>query len=167
MTLTICVAWPLCWYVGPSPSDAVGKLVTECGKVLLTATFLLVTILNLSIAVPAQTALKPFITARPQNVLEYVNPFLWSLVSGIAGGIGLLFFERWRAPVHIVAIFFGVFGAFMQLNAIFYSIRVYVIGLLALGKSWESEQEKERRKTTESKVSSGTGTAATSSPHPI
>lgn len=149
---------PVAWYAirefttaSPMFDD---KLAAEAAKILFSGVFLLGTILSVSVAMPGQAIIKSILRKSPSWSIEFVAPFMWSLMWGIVGASLLFFLPRlatahpWLVPV---AISTGVYAAFMELHTISHTIRMYTIGLVVMSLDLIKEEESKAAKAQEDK----------------
>jgi hypothetical protein len=133
------ISYVFLWWFMKQHSDDLGHYATiasDGSKMLLSGAFLLGTILSVSVSVPGTTVIKYVIKKRPMGGVNFVIPFMWAFMWGLVGGILLAFFNiRIAQPYYqYVAVAFGVYGAFMELNAFAHVVRLYTIGLLLMGE---------------------------------
>ncbi len=113
------------------PSDAKSAAV-DISKLLFSGSFLIGTILSLSVAVPGQALIKVLLNKDPEYAVDFVVPFMWSFMWGIIGGAALLVFHSkyLLVPLRPVAVVLASYGACMLVHAITHAIRKYLLGLV-------------------------------------
>lgn len=155
--LTVCILFWLAFvFLLPANASRDDKYAAEAAKILFSGAFLLGTILSVSVALPGQAVIKTVIATKPEAVVDFVVPFLWALMWGISGAIALMFLPgigNLHPKFRYVAIFFGLYGSLMEVNAMGHTIRMYTIGLLLWG---DDEAKKRKKEKTEAAAALGT-----------
>jgi len=137
--------------VHPSLNNFEAKYAGDCAKVLFTGSFLLGTILSVSVALPGQSLAKLTLAGDPRFAFDFVMPLVWGFVWGIIGALLMMFFPglKWvvadptattvlRATATLVA----VHGGMAVLNAILMTVRYYLAGMVLWSESIEEELAK-------------------------
>lgn len=109
------------------------QIAGDLSKILLTATFLVGTILSVSVAIPGQAVINNLLRNEPDFALEFVAPFMWSLMWGVLGAFGLAVMYYLTPTFQKIA--FGV-----AIYAIVHTMRMYTIGLILHSVSEEPEE---------------------------
>ena len=125
---TMTVVWTgyLIYYSGAN-ADLEARYASDGSRTLFTGAFLLGTLLGLT-NTAAGTAIKRSIEEDAASALEVGATFAWGLLFGLVGATALMFYGSLYPAARWVAILLGVFGGFMEVNLMLYTLRMVLLG---------------------------------------
>lgn len=106
----------------------------EWSRQLFTGAFLLGTLLSVSNALPGQTVLKAVVRRTPDYILKFAVPYAWAVTTGLAGAVLLFFYSSLSVWQRQLAVFVGIYGGLMEINALVFSFRMFLLGLIKVGR---------------------------------
>lgn len=115
----------LIYYSGGS-LERDGRYAADAARTLFTGAFLLGTLLSVT-----NTVAGPAIRRSAKNdanvVLVVGGAFAWGVLLGLIGGAALMFYPSFVLPAQWLAIFLGVYGGLMELNAMLFTLRLALL----------------------------------------
>ncbi|MBN1607838.1 MAG: hypothetical protein JW940_14465 [Polyangiaceae bacterium] len=125
---------------GPERLQAMGSShAAESARILFAGSFLVITMLSLSVAVPGQATLRLVLAKNPLFAAEFVSPTLWAFLWGVGGGACMVFHASLVPGFKTLASVVALYAFAMETNAVLYTIRMYSFGLVLAAR--ESARE--------------------------
>lgn len=122
--------------MGPERLQALSNsFAADSARTIFTAAFLVITMLSLSVALPGQAVIKLVLGRTPLFAAEFVAPTLWAFLWGMIGGTGMMLYSSLGAELRVIAAIVGLYAFAMSINAVLYTIRMYVLGLVLTARS--------------------------------
>jgi hypothetical protein len=146
--------WALVTFVvKPKLANIEALYAADAAKALLTGAFLVGTILSVSVALPGQTIISVALRRMPSFAVSFVFPSLWALLTGITGATLMMLFRglRYLVPNDTAsnvlqwgALLIAIYAAIMELNALLYTVRMYILGLVLWSRAEEKKEDSDR-----------------------
>lgn len=119
------------YFVGADSLQNVdGGYAADAARTLFAGSFLVITMLSLSVALPGQAILKLVLEGEPLFAVEFVSPTLWAFLWGISGGTCMTFHKNLPLALQPISTTVALYAFAMEVNAVLYTIRTYTLGLV-------------------------------------
>lgn len=125
-TMTLVWSGYLIYHSGVS-AELEARYASDGSRTLFTGAFLLGTLLGLT-NTAAGAAIKRSIEDDAASALEVGATFAWGLLFGLVGATALMFYGSLYPAARWGAILLGVFGGFMEVNLMLYTLRMVLLG---------------------------------------
>lgn len=102
----------------------------DLSRALFTGSFLVMTMLSVSVATPGQAILRLVLGKSPLFAVEFVSPTLWAFLWGIAAGICTMLYADFCHAFQSILSAVALYALSMEVNAVLYTIRMYTLGLV-------------------------------------
>lgn len=106
----------------------------DISRALLAGSFLVMTMLSVSVATPGQAILRLVLGKSPLLAVEFVSPALWAFLWGISAGICTMFYADLCRSFQSVLSAVSLYALAMEVNAVLYTIRMYTLGLVLVAQ---------------------------------
>ena len=118
------------------------KYTAEASRLLFASAFLILTMLSLSVALPGQAILRLVLRRNPLFSVDFVAPTLWAFLWSIVAGTIMIFYADLPSALKVTAAVAALYAFAMDVHAILYTVRMYLLGLVLTVRESRSTGDK-------------------------